>query len=344
MTPASALGDRRAQPALPSTALGVPAHWVRMRFRAWSQSRQPPSDTRVLTQRNVYILPTRAGLMFAVTLAVLLVASLNYQLNLGYVLTFLLAGSGIVSLHITHSTLRGLTLHLRPVAPVFAGDAALLECVLTSPDRDRFGIGLNVISGDSRNLSWANVSRGGQSQTTVSFVPEERGLHPLPAIRVETRFPFGLFCAWTFWRPASHLLAYPRPEPNPPALPVARPVPGGGLEQRATATGETEGVRTYQRGDALKLVLWKKAAKTLESGGELVSRDTRVAVHRQLQLDWALCPGLADEQRLQRLTAWVLAAERSAADYALELPGVSIASARGEPHRRRCLEALALWK
>ena len=30
------------------------------------------------------------------------VASINYQLNLGYVLTFLLAGSGVVSMHVTH--------------------------------------------------------------------------------------------------------------------------------------------------------------------------------------------------------------------------------------------------
>ncbi len=315
-----------------------------MRFRAWSQSRQPPSDTRLLTQRNVYILPTRAGFMFAATLIVLLVASLNYQLNLGYILTFLLAGSGIVSLHITHSTLRGLTLRLRPVAPVFAGDAALLDCVLTSPDRPRYGIGLNVISGDAPNVSWSNVPAGGQANTTVSFVPEQRGLHALPALVVETRFPFGLFRAWTFWRPASRLLVYPRAEPGAPPLPLARPVPGGGQEQRSAATGETEGVRAYRRGDAMKLVLWKKAAKALESGGDLVSRDTRAAVHRQLELDWAACAGLPDEQRLERLSAWVLAAHRSGADYALQLPGVSIAAASGEAHRRVCLEALALWK
>ena len=60
-------------------------------------------------------MPTRAGLVFALTLLVLLVASINYQLNLGYVLTFLLAGSGAVSMHMTHGTLRGLTLHLKPV-------------------------------------------------------------------------------------------------------------------------------------------------------------------------------------------------------------------------------------
>ncbi|MFZ2653057.1 MAG: DUF58 domain-containing protein, partial [Burkholderiaceae bacterium] len=230
-TTVDALRDRRVQPEPPRSPLGLPAHWVRLRFRAWSQSRQPPSDTQVLTQRNVYILPTRAGFMFAATLLVLLVASLNYQLNLGYVLTFLLAGSGVVSLHITHGTLRGLTLHLRPVAPVFAGDAALLDCVLTSHDRARFGIGLKVLSAPARSVSWTNVPAGGQASTTVSFVPGQRGAHPLPALTIETRFPLGLFRAWTFWRPASRLLVYPRPEPDAPPLPMARPVPGSGLEQ-----------------------------------------------------------------------------------------------------------------
>jgi uncharacterized protein (DUF58 family) len=341
---ANVLHDRLAQSEPSSTPLGAPVRWVRLRFRAWSQSRQPPSDTQLLTQRNVYILPTRAGLMFAATLIVLLVASLNYQLNLGYVLTFLLAGSGVVSLQITHATLRGLTLRLRPVAPAFAGETALLECVLTSPDRARFGIGLKAISGSSENVSWSNVPAGGQVNATVSFVPEQRGLHPLPGLAIETRFPFGLFRAWTFWRPASRLLVYPRPESGAPGLPLARVVPGGSVEQRTPWSGEVDGVRTYQRGDPLKLVVWKKAAKALESGGELVSRDTRAAVQRQLHLDWALCAGLAEEQRLARLAAWVLAAQRAAAEYALHLPGVNLEAGSGEAHRRRCLEALALWK
>jgi uncharacterized protein (DUF58 family) len=340
-----ALPDRRAMPPPPATPIGLPAHWVRLRFRAWVSKRQAPSDTQLLTQRNIYILPTRAGLMFAVTLLVLLVASLNYQLNLGYVLTFLLAGSGAVSLHVTHSTLRGLTLHVRPPGPVFAGDSALLECVLTSPDRARFGIGLSVLSTGGLNVSWTNVPARGQATAQVSFVPGTRGLHPLPALNAETRFPLGLFRAWTIWRPASRLLVYPKPEQPAPALPSARAVSGGGAAQMNRGNnGETEGVRTYRRGDALKLVLWKKAAKALESGGELVSRDTSVAVHQQMQLDWSACGGLADEQRLSRLAAWIIAAQRAGVEYALLLPGVSIPAAGGETHRRQCLEALALWR
>ena len=38
-----------------------PAAALRARIDAWFQSRLPRADTLLLTQRNVYILPTRAG-------------------------------------------------------------------------------------------------------------------------------------------------------------------------------------------------------------------------------------------------------------------------------------------
>ena len=55
-------------------ALLHPATAARARFRRWLESRIARTDTLLLTQRNVYILPTRAGLMFCITLLVLLLA------------------------------------------------------------------------------------------------------------------------------------------------------------------------------------------------------------------------------------------------------------------------------
>jgi uncharacterized protein (DUF58 family) len=320
-----------------------PAAAVRRRFRRWWQARLPRSDTLVLTQRNIYILPTRAGLMFAATLVVLLLASINYQLNLGYVLTFLLAGSGIVSMHVTHNTLRGLTLRLRPPAPGFAEEAARLDVVLTSPGSARFGIGLKVLDASSATLLWTDVPAGGQASVQIGFVPPKRGWHDVPVLSAETRFPLGLFRAWTVWRPAARLLAYPAPERPAAPLPAARAVPGGPSQARSADGGEIEGVRGYRRGDPLKLVFWKKAAKALAGGGELVSRDTSASVQRQLWLDWQACGALAPEARLARLTAWTVAAQRADAEFGLSLPGLAIEPGAGELQRRRCLEALALW-
>ncbi|HEY9066731.1 MAG TPA: DUF58 domain-containing protein [Burkholderiaceae bacterium] len=327
-----------------STAIPTPASFARARFRAWLHARLPRTDTLLLTQSNVYILPTRAGIAFGITLVVLLLAAINYQLNLGYVLTFLLAGSGAVAMYTTHATLRGLTLHLKPQVPVFAGDAAILNVVLTSPGTARFGVGLKVADADITTLSYVDVPAGGQATAQISFVPQRRGMNVLPALGIETRFPLGLFRTWAVWRPASELLVYPKLERPAAPLPQARPVPGGPTSLRSRDGGEVEGVRAYRRGDPLKLVAWKKAAKALETGGELVSRDTSASAHQEQWLDWQACGPLAPEDRLSRLAAWVLAADRNGHDYGMRLPGHALEPASGEHQRRRCLEVLALWQ
>jgi uncharacterized protein (DUF58 family) len=320
-----------------------PGATARKQFRAWWQARLPRNDTVTLTQRNVYILPTRAGLMFGLTLVVLLLASINYQLSLGYALTFLLAGSGVVSMHQTHNTLRGLTLHLRPPLPVFAGSTALLDITLTSPDKPRFGIGLRVESVSKAPLTWTDVPARGRSAAQIGFAPAMRGLHVVPTLHIETRFPLGLFRAWSVWRPEAQVLVYPHAEKPAAPLPAVRLLAGAAPTQRRADSGEVEGIRGYRRGDPLKLVAWKKSARNLEAGGDLVSRDTSAAVGQELWLDWQQCAGLDPEARLSRLTAWVLAADRATVAYGLKLPGRELPSADGESQRQRCLEAMALW-
>jgi uncharacterized protein (DUF58 family) len=317
---------------------------VRRPLKAWLQGRLRPSESLRLTQRNIYILPTRAGLLFAATLITLLVASINYQLNLGYVLTFLLAGSGVVSMQLTHNTLRGLTLHLKPVAPVFAGEPAVVEVVLSSPGGARHGIGLKLDGAPASTLSWVDVPGGAQASARVSFVSRARGRHEIPTLSAETRFPLGLFRAWTVWRPAGEVLVYPAPERPGAPLPAARPMPGGATGSRRVQGGELEGIRAYRRGDPVKLVFWKKAAKAIAAGGELVSRDTAASAHQELWLDWTACGAMPPEERLSRLTAWVVAADRAGMHYGLRLPGRDLARGQGAAHRRSCLEALALWR
>lgn len=324
-----------ARPLPPSQT----ARW-RQRVRDWWSARIAVSDSLVLDQRNIYILPTRAGLMFGLTLLILLIASINYQLNLGYALTFLLAGSGVASMHTTHNTLRGLRLHLRPLQPAFAGEPVRIEIVLTGGDRERRGIGLRVADGPRGAVTWTDVAAGSQATAAVSFVPPRRGRHRVPMLMVETRFPLGLFRAWALYRPAATALAYPAPERPPaplPGLQARGPADGGGRSARGD---EIDGVRRYRSGDPMRAIVWRKFARS----GELVSRDTGGSVPRELWLDYAETGRGDREARLARLTAWALEAQREGIDHGLRLPGVEIAPAAGEAHRRRCLEALALWE
>jgi uncharacterized protein (DUF58 family) len=313
---------------------------LRGRLRAWWVARHPCTDTWTLTQRNIYIVPTRAGFVFAAVLLVMLVAAINYQLNLGYVLTFLLAGAGFVSMHLTHNTLRGLTLHLKPPAPGFAGEPLPVEIVLSSPARLQHGVGLGFEAAEDRSHDvFVDVPAGGQASAHLAFVPPQRGLHGVPTLRAETRYPFGLFRAWTVWRPAAQVLAWPTPETPVAPLPASPAAAGDTAQRRPSDSGEFEGVRAYRRGDTLKQVVWKKAART----GELVSRDASGALQQELWLDWQSAQLPGTEPRLSRLAAWVLAAEAAGVSHGLRLPGVEIAPGSGAAQRRRSLDALALW-
>ena len=319
--------------ALPWWALRARA---RQRVRAWWHQRLPLRDTQALTQRNVYILPTRAGWMLAITLLVLLIASINYQLNLGYLLTFLLAGCAAAGMVVSHNTLRGLTLQLLPPQPLFAGGLATLDVKLINARKTpRYAIGVALLDHDA--WSWADVPAGGQSAVQVSFKPARRGLHTAPTLSAQTLFPLGTFRVWTVWRPAAQVLVYPQPEATPPPLPPGEPRAGTGVAGNARSSGEFDGVRAYQRGDPMKLVVWKKFAKS----GELVSRDTQHMQRQELWLDFARAGSLEVEKRLSRLTAWVLVADAQDLDFGLRVPGVEIAPASGAAHRLRCLEVLA---
>jgi uncharacterized protein (DUF58 family) len=248
-------------------------------------------------------------------------------------------------MHVCHGTLRGLAMHMVPPDAHYAGAAAVFRVVLHNARRSvRYGIGMAVRG--SGQWAWTDVPAEGTSTVEIAFQPERRGLHPVPPLTAETRFP------------ARHLprvdgvaarradAGLPRARSTPATVATRRAAVRGRRRcrpaQRAHGAGEYDGVRAYRRGDPLKLVVWKKAARAQAAGSEdLVSRDTQQTQREELWLD-AQATGLADgEARISRLCAWVLMADRLGVDYGVRVQGRVVKPSQGEAHRRACLEALA---
>ena len=187
----------------------------------------------------------------------------------------------------------------------------------------RYGIGVAVRgSHQSREWVWCDVPGQGSATVQVAFAPALRGLQGAPLLKLETRYPLGTFRSWALWRPAAQVLVYPAPEVPPQPLPPGEPRAGGTGNAPSQGIGEFDGVRAYRRGDPLKLVVWKKAAKSLATGtDDLVSRDAQQAQRHELWLDLAHAALPNHEARVSRLTAWVLQADRLGLDYGLRLPG-----------------------
>ncbi len=293
-----------------------------------------------LVQRRVFILPTRTGLWFALTLLVLLLGSINYQLSLGFVLTFLLGACAIVGILHTFRNLAHLRIVPGRAEPVFAGEWARFQIDLENTQRhDRYAIALHG-AGETETL-YADISAGNRVALELSCVTTRRGWQPLSRITLATIFPLGLWRAWAYWYPSLRCLVYPAPELDAPPLPMTQATAGeGGI----TVAGQEDfsGLRPFVPGDALRQLAWKAIAR--QADDTLLSKSFDSSGRSLLWLDWGPLSELDTEARLSRLTHWVLEAERQQLHYGLRLPGQEIAPAQGAAHRAQCLRALALYE
>jgi uncharacterized protein (DUF58 family) len=305
------------------------------------QPRGPESGEVFLNQRRVFILPTRAGLLLALTLIALLLGSINYSLSLGFALTFLVAGVAWVGML---STFRNLVhLYLRPmrVEPVFAGDPADYRLVVRNAAAiDRFAIGLSV-DGLLKEVP-CDPAAATEADVTIPVPTGRRGWMPMPRVTLATRFPLGLWRAWSYWTPAMSALVYPRPAPGGVPPPLA---PGDGRDHqvlRARGSEDFAGLRGYVAGDPVRHIAWRAMARNPE--GRVMTKlfDGGASGEAWLTLEAAMSQTGEMESALSLMTRWVLDAEAEAAHYGLELPSARIAPGRGPAHRAACLEALAL--
>lgn len=324
--------------------MGVTANPLTLRITRWIAGRDgPEAGDVVLDRRRVYILPTVPGLAYGAIVLVLLIGSINYNLQLGYLLTFLVASMAIVGMHSTHSNLVQLVLRGVRVDPVFAGDIAAFGISVSNPGTlDRYALRFAFTGQAAATGRWpvvtTEVPARGLRPVPLPLPAPVRGRLPAPRITIETRFPFGLWRAWAYLTPALEAIVYPRPEENAPPLPAA----GGGhgaTAGMASSGDDFAGVRPYQAGDAQKLIAWRLAARS----DELSVKQFEATGGGDLVLDFdALPPALGTEQRLARLTRWVLDADAAHLRYGLRLPDAFVEIGSGAPHRERCLIALAL--
>jgi len=298
--------------------------------------RVPEAGTIFLVQKRVYILPTRAGIAFATALALMLIGSINYNLSLGYILTFLLASMALVAILHTFRNLVHLRFSPGRADPVFAGETAWFE--LFVENRSAYERCSICLWHDGKPTRCDVPSRRGITISVPVAAPKRGWLTP-GRITVDTRFPVGLLRAWSYVRPDMQCLVYPKPDDG--LLPL--PDPSGGAGEKRSAGGGSDdfaGVRAYQAGDSPRHIDWKAVAR--ERGLQTKVFSGRAAA--ELWLDWSELPRNMDlESKLSRLTRWVLAADQDGLRYGLRLPGVVRAPDAGEAHRLACLRELALY-
>jgi uncharacterized protein (DUF58 family) len=306
-------------------------------FYAWLfQLRGPEHGEVVLVQRRIFILPTRAGIGFAFVLMLMLAGSINYNLSLGYVLTFLLGSVGFSAMLHTFRNLAGLRIKAARTPAVFAGEIAHFGVSLHNPTRaTRYSIALARPKGEADIV---DIPADASVIATAAVPSTRRGVLRAGRLTLYTRFPVGLYHAWSYIELDEHCVVYPRAAPPGLALP---PCASGTGELGGADNGREDfaGLRQYHPGDSSRHIAWKAAARD----GVLLTKQFTGHAASELWLSLELAPATLDlESKLSCLTRWILDAHAQGIACGLKLPGKLIALGRGESHRDRCLEALAL--
>lgn len=305
--------------------------YAERRLPALTRFRQPESLPIRLHRRRIYVLPTRFGLYAAGLLAVMLLGALNFNNNAALLLTFALAGVILLSPLRAVQALEGAMLERVDVETVHAGDIANMRLYWQS-DSTRRRIALEL-AGEQAAVRFDLITT---ADANMELATERRGWQPLPWLTLASDAPFGLFRAWSVLRPQQRILVWPRAE----SIAVPLPDRGSDIDRRARiAEGEDwEGLRDYRPGDPPRRVAWKASARS----ERLLVREPAQPAAGPLDVRWEDTAALPFEQRISRMTRWVLEAASSGRRYRMQLPTQVLGPDRSTEFRNRCLRALAL--
>jgi len=299
-----------------------------------SAKRGPMTPPYELEYRHIFVLPTSFGWGFALLLVFMALGGLNFNNNMALMLVFLLGTIAQLTTLIAYRNLSGLSIDSIVSEPVFCGETAhFLVFISNGEDRQRFA----VQAGFRKAQDCSDFKPDSSEALRLKCLTVERGWLDLPSFRLETRFPLGLFKAWSWIFPQTRCLVYPSPAKNPPPLPQT----GHGQAGRAEKGDgdQVHGLRKYQPGDSKQRIAWRASARH----GDLYSLEMEAPREDACELDWDLLTIRDTEKRLSVLTAWVIAADHKQLSYSLKLPDQHVPSGSGIGQRAKCLELLALY-
>ena len=291
-----------------------------------------------LGRKQLYILPTKIGWYFAAVLLALFAIAVKYDNQAAFMMLFLLAGLGKVSMFATHRNMVGLSCEAPYASPCYAGSHSLVKIRLRN-NSDSPRRALALASGEA--VMGFNLKPVDVCTVTLKVPAPERGLFQLEPVILSSQYPLGLFFCWSRRLPeANPVIVYPAPIDS---IKRTQPFDSRGSDDENGVTvvaqnGDFGGLRAYQEGDRIRDIHWPALARTQK----LVTKESVVPTTQDWVFRWQDLPhALTTEQKLSQLAYWIQQVDDNQTRYALELPHQIIPAGTGLAHQHQCLSALA---
>ena len=308
-------------------------------------------SNEAIGKTRIYIIPTHHGFIYVLMLIAMLLGALNYNNSMSFMLCFFLTALAIINMLYTHRNLSGLVLQSYPPTPVFSGQTAQFPIIISNSSAlQRFALEFTAADGSGfldglHKSDWTVCfDMDKKHSLALPYQTRQRGYSRINRVKIGTRFPLGLFYAWSYFRITDEGIVYPTPDGNQTIPP---PQNDNNNDKEAIAGNQSGlddfiGFRKYQSGDSIKNIAWKAFACHPD---QLLSKQFTGQGIKYIKIDWGQTkPNAPLEHRLSQLCQWILLAEQLDYTYGLKLPDTYIQPNRGESHQQACLKALALFE
>lgn len=308
---------------------------LQSKFRYWLDRRQPETPREVLSQRNLYIFPSKQFLGFLTVTIMMWLAGTNYENNLVLAMTFFMLAIFVSTIFMTHANLSGLEIAAVGYEPVFAGDQIVVHLNVENPTKtSRLRVFLKWADAQPVSL---DVPEKASVQKSIRMTTERRGWFKVERLKVETAYPLGILRSWSWPKLELKALVYPQPVPAEPTS--GEHSEGGEGQSHKAGIDDFGGLEEWQPGVPAQRIAWKQYS----AGRGLLEKTFEAQTLNPEWLDWDNYEGLGVEQRLSALCAKILEMESLGQHYGLRIPGAMFPPSQGEVHLHKLLSALATF-
>ena len=290
----------------------------------------------IIGRNRIRIRPTRNGVIFIILVLAMFLGSLNYNNNLGFLLTFLLGSIAFVSIADTYKNVAGITIGSSFSRPVFAGEKAVIEFIISGDAAKRVRIGFTF---EGQPITFYDFIALEDNRIQVFARARSRGILKPGPLSIYSDYPLGLLRVGTQIDLNLESIVYPKPLSGQVKI-IEEKSPGGeDVNHSGPGSDDFRGLKSYAPGDPLQRISWRASSR----GQGLFTKDFNGLYDSAAMLDWHSLKAPDPEHKLSFLCHMVLKAYQNDWTYGLRLPGNSIEPGKGRNHKLRCLKALALF-
>lgn len=304
-------------------------------FKLWPFPLKPKNSDRT------YIVPTRFGLYFGLSMFLLLAVAFIYSNNVVYFICFFLTSFAHIAMWSTNSNVSRLKIDLIPPQEFFADEKGRLRVLVSNRKNSPSYLFQLRLKDEKQVHNIHEISDQNQESADLMFSARERGYQKIPSVIGESRYPFGLLRSWKHQKNPIQVLVYPRREGNPrlPEIGKNQGVESAGQTFQLSSENAFHGHRPYHSSDSFRQIDWKAYARAQK----LLIKQFESENKGQLQLRWEDIHSSDTEKKLSQLSLWISECEKQNRSYQLVLPNETTAWGKGPTQARECLKKLALY-